>query len=375
MFVTSALTHGGAERHAVTVMNRLAERGHEVHSVYLKDHEPNQLDRLRLRGGTVNCLQAARYLDWKALRRFSAQMADIAPTIVVAANPYSLMYAWAARRMAGMQSALVVTYHSNRLLDMKERLQMLAYRFFFWSADCLVFVCQRQRSYWLSRAVFSRRNEVIYNGVDTEEYRDRSTPDLRAEMRGRFGFAESDYVIGISAWLRPEKNHVQLVEAIARLRQRGIPAKALMIGDGAMRSAVEALARKRGVDGHIVITGFQKDVRPYICACDVMALCSTSETFSLAAIEAMALRKPMVHPDVGGAAEMIRCGHDGFLFPVGDTAALTDRLADLADREASATMGARARVVVETRFSEDKMIARYERLLIDIADGRQPERR
>ena len=38
-------------------------------------------------------------------------------------------------------------------------------------------------------------------------------------------------------------------------------------------------------------------------------------------------------------------------------------------------MGARARVVVETRFSEDKMIARYERLLIDIADGRQPERR
>lgn len=370
IFVTSALTHGGAERHAVTVMNRLAERGHDVHAIYLKDNKPDQLDRLRLGGGTAHCLHAARYLDFRAMREFAALVARIQPAAIVAANPYALMYAWVARRLAGLRPALVVTYHSTRLLDAKERLQMLVYRFFFWAADCLVFVCKGQRRYWFRRAVFSRRNDVIYNGVDTEEYCDRSSPDVRAELRRGFGFDDADYVVGISAWLRPEKNHVQLVDAIAMLRRSGIPAKALMIGDGAMRPAVEARARQHGIEGHVLITGFQNDVRPCIAACDAMTLCSITETFSLAAIEAMALRKPMVHPDVGGAAEMIESGREGFLFPVGDTAALAKHLTALADRDLSTSMGATARETVESRFSEQAMVDQYEKLLLGVASRR-----
>ena len=67
-------------------------------------------------------------------------------------------------------------------------------------------------------------------------------------------------------------------------------------------------------------------------ACDAIALCSFTETFSLAAMEAMALGRPVVHSDVGGASEMIVSGCNGFLFPVGDTGALVDKLAILADR-------------------------------------------
>jgi len=88
----------------------------------------------------------------------------------------------------------------------------------------------------------------------------------------------------MSAMLRPEKNHVQMVEAIAMLRNLGIPARALMIGDGEMRGAIEARARRLNVDSDIVITGLQHDVRPYIAACDAMALCSFTDAFSLAAI-------------------------------------------------------------------------------------------
>jgi len=374
IFVTASLTHGGAERHSIAVMNRLAERGHECHAVYIKNVH-TQLDRIRLRnGGTVRCLNATRYFDGRALADFAAYISRVRPAAIVAANPYALMYSSLALGLSRLRVRLVVTYHSTRLLGAKEQLQMMLYRLFFWTTDCSVFVCERQRRYWLRRGVFSRRNEVIYNGVDTEQFCDGGDPRERAILRRVLGFSDADYVIGIPALLRREKNHLQLVEAIATLRNRGIPARALMIGDGEMRGAVEARARELNVENDVVITGLQQDVRPYIAACDAMVLCSFTEAFSVAAIEAMALRRPLVHSDVGGAAEMIVPGCNGFLFPVGDTKALVEKLAILADRTVSTRMGKNARDVVERRFSERTMVDRYERLLLDLCRTRSGAR-
>ncbi len=366
IFVTASLTYGGAERHSIAVMNRLAERGHECHAVYIKN-VGTQLNRIRLRdGGAVRCLNATRYFDRRALADFAAHISCIRPSAIVAANPYALMYSSLALRLSRPRVPLIVTFHSTRLLGAKEQLQMVLYRLFFWMADCSVFVCERQRQYWLRRGGFSRRNEVIYNGVDTEEFCDGGNPRERATLRGVLGFSDADCVIGVPALLRPEKNHLQLVEAIAMLRNRGVPARALLIGDGEMRGAIEARARSLNVGSDVVITGLQQDVRPYIAACDAMVMCSITEAFSLAAIEAMALSRPLVHSDVGGAAEMIVPGWNGFLFPVGDTRALVDKLAILADRAVSRRMGNNARDVVERLFSERTMVDRYERLLLDL---------
>lgn len=369
IFVTGSLFYGGAERHAVTVMNRLAERGHQCHVVFVKNMN-ELLDRVRLRdGGTVRCLNAARYLDRRAVVDFAAHITRIGPSAIVAANAYALMYSWLALRLSRRRARLVVTYHSNRLLGAKEQLQMMLYRLFFWTADCSVFVCHEQRRYWERRAVLSRRNEVIHNGVNTEEFRDRWSPEERDGLRRALGFSDADYVIGLPALLRPEKNHVQLVEAIAALRRLGIPARALMIGDGEKRDAIEARARALDVASDVVITGLRRDVRPYIAACDAVVLCSFTETFSLSALEALALSKPVVHSDVGGAAEMIAPGRNGFLFPAGDTKALVDRLAILADRAVSRRMGREARATAETLFSEKTMVDRYDRLLLEVCGG------
>jgi L-malate glycosyltransferase len=366
IFAAGSLPHGGAERHAIAVMNRLAERGHECHAVSVKSRRA-PLDGVRPGPrGTVTCLDADRYLDRRALREFTAHVTRVAPSVIVAANPYALMYSWLAARLSGASPRLAVTFHTTLLQTAKERLQMLYYRPLFWAADFLVFVSERQQRYWLRRGVFARRNGVIHNGVDINEFRDRWGCAERARFRKALGFSPNDFVIGLSAWLRPEKNHVQLVDAVALLRTRGIPARALMIGEGEMRGAVEARARELGISGKVTITGYQGDVRPYIGICDVMTLCSVTEAFSLAAIEAMAMRKPFVHSDVGGAAEMIIPGQNGFLFPVGDTRAYADRLALLADPAVARRMGDAARALVESRFSEEAMVDRYERLLLDL---------
>jgi len=200
------------------------------------------------------------------------------------------------------------------------------------------------------------------------QFSEKWNSEPRANLRRALGFSARDYVVGISAVLRPEKNHVQLVDAIAMLRRAGIPARALMIGDGPMRPAIEARARACGLtlQRDIVITGFQEQVCPYIAACDAMTLCSLTEAFSMAALEAMALCKPVVHSAVGGAAEMILSGKNGLLFPVGDTNAFVDKLAMLADRVVSRMMGTNARKAVEALFSEKLMVDRYEQLLLDV---------
>ena len=76
--------------------------------------------------------------------------------------------------------------------------------------------------------------------------------------------------------------------------------------------------------------------------------------------------KPVVHSEVGGAAEMVRPGRNGFLFPVGDTAALVERLAMLSDPAMCSRMGGRAREAAEAQFSERAMVERYEKLLSEL---------
>jgi glycosyltransferase involved in cell wall biosynthesis len=90
----------------------------------------------------------------------------------------------------------------------------------------------------------------------------------------------------------------------------------------------------------------------------------------MAALEAMAMARPVVHADLGGAAEMITHGADGYLFPVGDTPALVARLAELALPAARKRMGAAARASVASRFAEQAMVERYEQLFLELETTR-----
>ena len=366
LFVTGSLAHGGAERHTVSLINRLSERGHVCHAVYVK-HEEALLERIRAgKEGTVFCLDAACYFDRRALVRFARHIDRVRPSVIVAANAYALMYAALALWCSRHRARLVVTFHSTRLTSFKERIQMLVYRPLFWFSDRLIFVCAAQKRHWIKRALCSRTNEVIHNGVDTAAFGTTQSSLERSAIRTAFGFTDTDYVIGLPALLRPEKNHVQLVDAIAMLREAGFPARAMMIGDGGMRASIEARARERGVELDVAITGLQRDVRPYVGACDVVTLCSFTEAFSMAAIEAMAMGKPVVHSLAGGAAELIYPGHNGLLFPVNDTAAFAKALAMLAEPAVAIDMGENARRVAVNLFSEKTMVDRYERMLLEV---------
>lgn len=367
LFVTSSFAYGGAEKQTITLINRLAGRGHECHAAYIRENHA-LLDRVRLRSeSAVRCLAAERYLDSSALADLAALIADLQPTVIVAVNPYALLYATFARRLARIRTAMVVTQHATRAGGPREFLQTLLYRPFIWMADCAIFVGDRQRRYWRRRGLLAKHNVVIYNGIDTDKFTDATTREHRAATRRVFGFDEADFVIGAIGDLRKEKNQIQLVAAVQRLRATGVPARALLIGDGVERLAIEARARERGVTRDIAVTGFVHDVRPFVAACDVLAVCSLTDGLSIGALEAMALRKPVVHSKVGGADEIIHPGYNGFLFRANDTTALAEQLARLTNPDERMNIGDHARGIVERRFSEQRMIESYESLLLKVA--------
>ena len=180
------------------------------------------------------------------------------------------------------------------------------------------------------------------------------------------GFGPDDYVIGLCAHFRPQKNHCQLIDAIRILRSRGYPVKALLVGNGPTQTSVEQYVKESGLQEHIVFAGIQEDVRPYTSAFDVGVLCSIYEAASLVALEMMAMGLPVVLSNVGNAAEMVVPGETGLLFPAGDTMSLVDCLETLSDARKRETVGRAASQFVAANFAADRMLDTYKEFLTEL---------
>ena len=214
--------------------------------------------------------------------------------------------------------------------------------------------------YWRAHGLRGKRDIVIQNGIDADHFTDRSTPQQKVATRAEFGFNPGDFVIGICAALRAEKAHGDLLRALKRLRESGIHAKVLIIGEGPLRGEIERLIAELKLTGHAVIAGHRNDVRPYIACCDVMTLTSHNvETFSIAALESMSLGKPLVLTRIGGAEEQVRHGINGFLYEPGDIAALAHLLRRLTAATDRLSMGAVAARDVRERFTIQRMVERF----------------
>jgi glycosyltransferase involved in cell wall biosynthesis len=232
----------------------------------------------------------------------------------------------------------------------------------FWTAsrflDALVYVSENQRKYWRARGLRARHDRVIRNGIDLERF---SPADMASRQAARhaLGLSAADFVIGLVATMRPEKNHLQLVEAHARLRQAGIPAKVVLVGDGPCRAEVAQRVEALGLGSHTVFAGEQADVRPFVHALDVGVLCSIAiETMSLSALEMMACGLPLVLSDIGGASEIVENGRNGLLFGVGDTGGLVASLKQISNNEERQKFAEQARVL-SAKFSIERMVDLY----------------
>lgn len=150
-----------------------------------------------------------------------------------------------------------------------------------------------------------------------------------------------------------QKGQLLLIEALARLRERGVICELVLAGDGEMRADVEALIATKGLNDHVRITGWisGEQVRREIEGARALVLPSFAEGLPVVIMEAMAIGRPVLSTFVAGIPELVVPGANGWLFPAGDLDALTDAMqaclaapeAVLAEMGASASERARAR--------------------------------
>ena len=368
LFVADHLKFGGAERHLVALAGGLVRRGHKVAVAYLKDDGALAAE-LEQGGAAPMCCRSRGGLDLAALGRLAAIVDAQRPDVLVATSQYSNMYAALARLRARRYPRLAFICHSMGVVQRGQpaRLRFMLYRQFYRMPDCVVFVSELQRDFFAAKGMGMQRAEVIHSGVDLRRFDSVQVAAQAALLRARYGLARDELVLGLCAIFREEKRHIDLLEAVARLRAQGIPARAVLVGDGPLRRQVEAARERLHLREHVILAGYQDDVRPYIATCDVMTLTSDTETFPIATLEYMAFARPVVASDVGGMREQLVHGVNGLLYPAGDIGALTAALARLSSRTLRERLGQRALSTVMERFDEQLMLARYECLFHELA--------
>ena len=154
-----------------------------------------------------------------------------------------------------------------------------------------------------------------------------------------------------------------LIRAFRQIHNQHPHAVLLLIGDGELRTDLEAFAEQEGVRGAVHFLGDRNDVRDLLQGLDLFVLSSASEGYSMALLEACAVALPIVATDVGGNGEIIRSGQTGQLVPAGDPDALAEAmLLLLREPHRASAYGRAARDWVEQHGSLEAMADRYERL-------------
>jgi glycosyltransferase involved in cell wall biosynthesis len=360
LFLLSSLCIGGSERKTVRIVNALRARGHDIHLAWL--NEPETLRREIAPGTPTISLQRRGKFSWHAIRRLAGYVRQNDIRRIICMNQYPLLYAKALRLAMGVAApACVATTNATEFHSRKEARQMLIYAPLMRHADRIVFGCNFQMELWLRRYRLPRdKCRFIHNGVDSEYFSHAAVGPVRQDQRAAYGFRDEDFIVGTVGAFRPEKQQVDLVDAIAKLRARGVPARALIVGSGVCEAPLRERIATAGLADQIRLPGELRDVRSALAAMDVFVLTSVAETFSNAALEAMSMERTVVLSDVGGAGEMVQPGSNGFLYPAGDVEKLAEILAQLASgRVRLHEMSRLARVAAEQQFSFSRMVDQY----------------
>ncbi len=242
---------------------------------------------------------------------------------------------------------------------------------------------------WAAGVARNARIEVAHNGVDVERFdpahidRDVARAGLGPCRQGAAGFratapgadGQRRVLLGVVGQLSPWKGQDTAIGALALLRDQGVDAHLLLVGSAvfvapstrldneAYVARLHDLVTRLGLGDRVSFLGERSDVPEIMRALDVLLSPSVQEPFGRAVIEAMAMEVPVIATTVGGPAEIVTDGVQGYLRPPGEPRAWAQAVAMLvADPELAADMGRRGRERVLEAFTTEQ----HARVVVDI---------
>jgi glycosyltransferase involved in cell wall biosynthesis len=317
-----AMVPGGVELVFAMLSGSFARRGHRVTLVLGNATGPN----------LAHVSPEVRIFDLKAPRvryamlKLAAFLRRERPDVLLSAMDMSNVTAVLAARLAGRPERVVVSVRNMWSIQLaraptwQERSLKWFGPWAYRRADAVIAVSdQVADNLAVSAGVPRERIVRIYNPVLPDILR-RAEQPLDDPL---FAPNAPPVILGIGR-LEEQKDFATLIRAFAVLRQR-IEVRLVILGDGALRSDLIALAASLGVSDSVSLPGFAKNPYPYLSKAAVFVLSSAWEAFGVVIIEALACGTPVVSTDCpGGPAEILDRGRYGPLVPVGDAVAMAD---------------------------------------------------
>jgi L-malate glycosyltransferase len=197
--------------------------------------------------------------------------------------------------------------------------------------------------------------EVIPNFVDTNLFKPQDNGDFRKAIA-----PNGEKILVHTSNFRPVKRVPDTIKIFEKV-QKEIPSKLILVGDGPDRSECEKLSRQLDLCDKVKFLGKQEGLVEILSSSDIFLIPSQSESFGLAALEAMACGLPVVSSSVGGLPELVRHNETGFIAEIGDVERMAKYTIELLSNEKKYTLfseNARQRAV--TQFDTSKVVPMYE---------------
>ena len=372
--ITCYPTYGGSGAVATELGLALAQRGHEVHFVTYAQpfrlvglhervfyHEVEMEDYPLFEHPPYSLALAVALHD--AARREELDVLHMHYAIPHAASAYLAKQMLEAER----DIKIVTTLHGTdiTLVGLHPSFRAIT-RFSILQSDGLSAVSQFLKDETVrSFSVPEDRIDVIPNIVDTEVWRRDREPCHRSKLA-----PEGQKIVMHVSNFRPVKRVLDVVEVFAKIREK-VKARLVLVGEGPDRPRALSRAADLGLGDDVLFLGRHGSVEELLSCADLFLLPSSSESFGLAALEAMACGAPVVASNAGGLPEVIEDGVSGYLFPVGaidDMAAAGVRI--LSDDAFRKQMSLAARTLAVERFSADAIVPMYEALYERVLAGK-----
>lgn len=365
LFLVNSFRFGGAEKQIIDLFNGLDRSEFNLFLCYLKNDETllDQINTAYIE--RVFCGNVRKKIDFSTASNLVKYVDKNQISTVLCTNLYPMIYGVLIKLFSKNPIRLIEVLHTTELLNAYEKFKLPLYRMLFRAYYQVIFVSERQRQYWLNTMRLGVGKAItVHNGVNLIRFISTENDLGLGDVQKELNLTREDFTLGICAALRPEKRHIDIVAAVAELVKQRMPVRLLIIGDGPERKNIENKIEAYCLQDRVIITGFRKDVRPYIRICDCMVMASTAiETFSIAILESMAMSKPIISTDIGGAAEQIEHGVNGYLYEKGEVNQMVRYVKKMIIEKNSRAMGNKSREKVAKEFSLQKMIAGYSEVL------------
>lgn len=375
--ITCYPSYGGSGVVATELGIELAARGHDVH--FISYAMPIRLsgasERISFHEVEVTTYPLFDHPPYAlALATKMAEVAEAASLDLLHVHyaiPHSVSALLARMMTAPRRLPFITTLHGTDItLVGSDRSYLPITRFSIEQSDGVTAISNYLRDRTLKEFEIKRPIDVIPNFVNCDLY--NRSDDTRA--RAKWAPGGEPILMHLSNF-RPVKRITDVIEIFALVREQ-IPAKLMMIGDGPDRGAAEYVARKKRLSKDVFFLGKRQHVYEQLGLADLFLLPSDEESFGLAALEAMACEVPVLATNVGGIAEVVTHGADGYLFEPRDVATAAKYALEILTRpDRGRAMGQMARKDARRQYCSNDIIPLYEAYYEKVLNSALPNAR